>query len=164
MNTRIVSAVALAVAALSAGQAMAADTSSPKTREQVNAEYADAVRSGNIVASGQTGLKLNELNPSLYPAARPVAQGLSREQVKADLAEASRAGDIFASGEAGGGKLNELHPNQYPAHSVVQSPSRALVKAELAEALRSGDIIASGEAGGRKNELYPNRYRANAVN
>ena len=38
------------------------------TREQVNAELAQAIRSGDIIANYQTGLKRNEMNPGLYPA------------------------------------------------------------------------------------------------
>ncbi|MEO8121080.1 MAG: DUF4148 domain-containing protein [Rhodoferax sp.] len=86
------------------------------TREQVTAELAEAVRTGDIVADGESGLKLNELYPSRYPA-KLVQAGLTREQVKAELAEAVRTGDIVAAGD-NGLKLNELHPNRYPAQTM----------------------------------------------
>jgi Domain of unknown function (DUF4148) len=88
MNRAYASIAALAIATLSAGHALAADHQSPITREQVKAELAEAIRTGNIVAN-DVGQKLNELNPSAYPA-QPVVAGKTREQVKAELAEAIR--------------------------------------------------------------------------
>ena len=38
------------------------------TSEQVRAELSAAVRSGDVMAGGEIGLKLNELYPSRYPA------------------------------------------------------------------------------------------------
>ena len=110
MNRTYASIIALSLAAFGAGHALAADASAPKTREQVKAELAEAVRTGNIVGNEQ-GQKLNEIYPSRYPAQTSVA-GKTREQVKAELAEAIRTGDIVASGDRGQ-KLNELFPNQY---------------------------------------------------
>jgi hypothetical protein len=40
-----------------------------KTREQVKAELAEAQRTGDIIADGESGKKLNELYPSRYPKA-----------------------------------------------------------------------------------------------
>ena len=37
-----------------------------KSREQVKAELAEALRTGNIMADGETGLKLNQLYPQRY--------------------------------------------------------------------------------------------------
>ena len=60
-----------------------------KTREQVKAELAEAIRNGDIVADGQTGAKFNQLYPNRYP--QPVlAQGKSREDVRAELVESRR--------------------------------------------------------------------------
>ena len=111
MNRSYFSAITLAVAALAAGNAMAADASAPKTREQVKAELAEAIRTGDIVVNGETHQKANEVNPGLYPA-KPVLQGKTREEVKAELAEAIRTGDIMADGETGL-KLNQLYPQRY---------------------------------------------------
>ena len=83
------------------------------TREQVKAELAAAVRTGDIMAGGESGLKLNELYPSRYPA-KQVQSSVTREQVKAELAEAIRTGDIMAGGESNL-KCNELHPNMHPS-------------------------------------------------
>ena len=41
-----------------------------KTREQVKAELAEATRTGDIIAPGESGLKLNELYPQRYEQAR----------------------------------------------------------------------------------------------
>jgi hypothetical protein len=38
-----------------------------RTREQVKAELAEAQRTGDVIANGETGLKLNELSPGRYP-------------------------------------------------------------------------------------------------
>ena len=70
MNRSTFSAVALAFAALAATNAIAADASSPKTREQVKAELAEAVRTGNIVINGETSQKSNEMFPGMF-AAKP---------------------------------------------------------------------------------------------
>jgi uncharacterized membrane protein len=127
MNRSTFSAIALTVAALAASNAMAADASAPKTREQVKAELAEAVRTGNIIANGETGQKANELFPGLYPA-KPAAQGKTREQVQAELAEAVRTGDIVADGETGL-KLNQINPGRYPAKPAAQGKTREQVKA-----------------------------------
>ena len=49
MNRSYFSAITLAVAALAAGNAMAADASAAKTREQVKAELAEAIRTGDLI-------------------------------------------------------------------------------------------------------------------
>lgn len=153
MKTSYLSIIAFAVASLSIGNALAQD-SGYKTRDQVKAELAEAIRTGDI-AVGENSLKLNELNPSNYPA-KPAFQSKTREQVKAELAEAVRTGDIVV-GESGL-KRNELFAHQYPAKPVVQGKTRAQVLAELAQAKRTGDIVVHAELGLKENELYPSRY------
>ena len=49
MNRKTLSAIALVAAAFATGHAVAADASAPKTREQVKAELAEAIRTGDIV-------------------------------------------------------------------------------------------------------------------
>ena len=88
-----------------------AQAQSEKTRDQVKAELAEAIRTGDVLASGESGLKLNELYPQRYPHA-PAAVATTRAQVKAELAEAIRTGDMIASGESGL-KLNEEFPQRY---------------------------------------------------
>lgn len=127
-----------------------------KTRAQVRAELAEAIRTGDIVV-GESSLKLNERHPHRYPAF-PKAAGKTREQVKAELAEAIRTGDVVV-GESSL-KLNEIHPHRYPSVATGPGKTRAQVLAELAEATRTGDILAGGEASLKLNELYPERYQA----
>lgn len=117
MNRQTFSAIALVAAAFAAGQAVAADASSPlfangeasqvlpvqaavqgKTREQVNAELAEAIRTGDIVIGGEASAKAHEFN-----TVQTGQQGKTREQVKAELAEAIRTGDIVV------GEGNQTH-------------------------------------------------------
>ena len=114
MRTSKIATVALLLAALGSGCAVAADTyTQSPARAQVLAELADAQRTGNIL-DGKTGKMLNEVHPNSYPT-KAAVQGPTREQVLAELAEAKRTGDIL-DGKTGK-KLNELHPNLYPAKS-----------------------------------------------
>src|SRR5690606_31700699 len=103
------SATVLSFAALFAGQAMAANDA-PVTREQVKAELAEAIRTGNIV-TGESSTKLNEQFPQLYPQQED-ASSVTRAQVKAKLAQARRTGNMIV-GESGL-KLNEIYPGNYP--------------------------------------------------
>ncbi|MBS3996701.1 MAG: DUF4148 domain-containing protein [Hydrogenophaga sp.] len=63
-----------------AGEAL----SQGKTRAQVKAELAQAVRNGDVIADGESGLRYNELFPSRYPQPT-LAQGKSRDDVRAEL-------------------------------------------------------------------------------
>ena len=90
------------------------------TREQVKAEFAEAVRTGDIM-SNRGGQKLNERFPDRYPA-KQVQSTLTREQVKAELAEAVRTGDIMSN--RGGQKLNERFPDRYPVKQVQSTLTR----------------------------------------
>lgn len=117
-----------------AGTAMAQNA--PLTRAEVKAELAEAVRTGNILADGETGLKLNQVNPSRYPA-KPGQLGKTRAQVQAELADAIRTGDLVADAETGL-RFNEINPSNYPAKPGVPGKSRAQVLAELGEAQRLG--------------------------
>lgn len=93
MNRITVSALALALTALSAGHALAADTT--KTRAQVEAERQEALRTGNVVASidGYGNQKLNEVFPGQYPAKASVG-GKTRAQVEAERQLAIRSGAL----------------------------------------------------------------------
>jgi len=145
---------------LLAGFATAAHAQAEKTREQVRTELAEAIRTGDMFAGGDSGLKLNELYPRRYPRA-VAAPTASREQVKAEFAEAVRTGNVFAAGE-GALKLNEELPRRYPAVTVPAGKTRSEVKAELAEAIRTGDMVAAGEASMKLNEQFPQRYAKTA--
>lgn len=150
------SLLACAALAVSAGQALAGDLVQGKTRAEVKAELAEALRTGDIVAAGETGMKLNELYPERY-ATTDAAPGKTRAEVRAELDEAIRSGNIVAGGESGQ-KLNELHPERYATTRPAAGKTRAQVKAELAEAQRTGDIVAAGESGLKLNELFPGNY------
>jgi hypothetical protein len=106
-TSKLTAALGVALAAAALSPAWAQD-SGPKTREQVRAELLEAQRTGDIMADGETGKKLNEVFPNAYPAKSSTA-GLTREQVKAELVEAQRRGDVMVDGESGR-KLNELSP------------------------------------------------------
>lgn len=125
------------------------------TREQVKAELAEAVRTGNMPAQGEQGLMLNEMYPGRYPA-KQVQAGFTREQVKAELAQAIRTGNMPATGDRGY-LLNEVYPNSYSAKQVQGGITREQVKAELAEAIRLGDYMV-GDNGQKCNELHPDMH------
>ena len=189
MKTSYSTAIALAISALIAGQAFAADTTTAetgKTRAQVQAELVQARASGNITApdqlsidyTGRTGAKMNEVFPGRYAAVAPVSTK-TRADVIAEMAEAKRTGNVMASsqvaidfGSTTAAKLNEIFPSRYPAVASAPAKTRAEVRTELAEAQRTGDIVASQDLGdafvagnGRKlNELFPNSYPVTVTN
>lgn len=126
------------------------------TREQVKAEFAEAVRTGDIM-SNRGGQKLNERFPDRYPA-RQAQSTLTREQVKAELAEAQRTGDMVAGQSSR--KLNEISPSRYPVKPAQSRLTREQVKTELAEAQRTGNYVAQGEESGLCNEVHPYMHSA----
>ena len=138
MNRTLASALAVSVLALAAGQALAAD----KTRDQVTAEYLEAVRTGNIVAGidGHGNQKLNEIFPGSYPT-QTEAAGKTRAEVSAEYFQAVRTGNIVSTVDGyGNQKLNEVFPGSYPAQAKTGGKTRAEVNAELTQALRSGAL------------------------
>lgn len=143
---------ALALAA-AAGGALSQEA---LTRQQVKAELAEAIRTGDIVGNGEAGQKLNELNPGRYPA-KQVVQNRTRAQVRAELAEAQRTGDIVGNGDSSL-KLNEMYPGRYASKPMMARKTRAEVKTELAEAVRTGDILVNNETGLKAKELSPGVY------
>ena len=100
MKTKIynVAAGLVAAAFVAALPAQAAETG--KTREQVKAEYQEAVRTGDIVEP-ITGQKLNEMYPAAYPA-KPAAVAKTREQVKTEREQAVKSSPALAP-QVGGG-------------------------------------------------------------
>ena len=148
----------LIVLSLFAAPAFASDQGVSKTREQVRAELAQAMRSGDMLASGESGLTLKQINPGAYPVDASAQVTKTREQVRTELEQAIRTGDILAGGESSA-KLNELTPGRYPAVATAPSKTRGQVKSELARAIREGEIVA-GEDGRKLNEIYPDRYHA----
>lgn len=128
------SVIAFTFAAMFAGQAMAASSDTPITRQQVKAELAEAIRTGNIVP-GESGLRLNELYPHAYPQNQNTST-VTRAQVQAELDEAVRTGNVVV-GESSR-RLNEIYPQNYVAQNNASGKSREQVRAELAEAIDAG--------------------------
>ncbi|CAN0505135.1 unnamed protein product, partial [Phaeothamnion confervicola] len=159
VNPRL-TVVAIALSTLVAGHALAADPAVGKTREQVRAELNEAIRTGDIVADGATGQRLNQLYPSRY--AQPVVvASKSRADVRAEVQQARLSGELVTDGETGEKIAEYVAPRSAAANTAVAAASgktRAEVKAELAEAIRNGDLVADGETGAKFNQLYPNRY------
>ena len=55
-----------------------------KTRAEVKAELAEAIRNGELIADGQTGARFKDVNPGRYPA-EATFQAKSRDDVRAEL-------------------------------------------------------------------------------
>ncbi len=180
MKTSYITAIALAVSTLVAGPAFAADNSTGKTRDQVQAELVQARATGDIIApdqlsidyTGRTGAKLNEVFPARYAAVVAVSNK-TRADVVADMKEAKRTGNVTAPTWAsidyagyGNAKMNEIFPSRYPAQAAVAGKTRAQVRTELAEAQRTGDmqadntlsIVYAGIPGQKLKDLYPTQY------
>ncbi|MGA0571236.1 DUF4148 domain-containing protein [Variovorax sp. VNK109] len=149
----------LIVLSLIAAPAFASDQVVSKTREQVRAELVQAQKRGEMLASGESGLTLKQINPAAYPVTASTQAPKTREQVRAELDRAIQTGEMLAAGESGA-KLNELVSRRYPAIAVKSYKSRDEVKSELARAIREGEVEAVGEDGRKLNEIYPDRYHA----
>lgn len=149
----------LIILALSAAPAFAFDANhgaKTKTREEVKAELSQALRSGDVMAGGEIGAKVSELNSGRYQLVTP-ALGKTRDQVRVELEQAVRAGEMFAAGESGL-MLKELQPDLYPAKVAQAGKTREQVKEELAQAIHTGDLMAAGEDGRKLNEIFPGQY------
>lgn len=85
MNTIRFASIALAATFFGATGAMAQSTAAPVTREEVKAELAEAIRTGEILSVGEIGLKMNELYPANYPRQATQTKA-TRAQVKAERA------------------------------------------------------------------------------
>ena len=109
------SIIALALTPIAAGSVFAADMT-PKTRDQVRAELAQAQRDGSLIADGQTGATFRDLFPGSYmqPAA---ASSKTRDQVRAELMEAQRNGTLIADGQTGA-SFRSLFPGNYPMNNT----------------------------------------------
>jgi uncharacterized membrane protein len=143
-----------AIASLAAHSHACAQT--PLTRAEVIAQYREAQRTGDLLAPGDSGLKLNEIAPDRYPKTA-AATSLTRDQVVAELQAAIRSGDVVAPGDSGM-KLNELYPGRYPAAMAVAGKTREQVRAETLESIRTGDMQMPGDSGLKQNEVAPTLY------
>ena len=66
---------------------------STKTRAQVQAELAEAIRTGEMIGNGQTGQTAYQLNPSAFPE-RPMATGKTRADVLSEMEKARMDGSL----------------------------------------------------------------------
>jgi hypothetical protein len=128
------------------------------TRAQVKAELLEAIRTGDIPATGDHGLTERELYPHRYPA-RVMEAGKTRQQVLEELAEAVRSGDLVANGDHDK-TLRELYPSRYPALPMALGKTRQQVKDELALAIRLGDAPVNGDDGLSPFERNPQQFAA----
>jgi hypothetical protein len=159
MKTSYAATIALAIATLAAGQAMAANTPvQGKTREQVRAELMESRRNTDSRDSIEpvTGLSFRELS------ATPVAgQGKTRAQVRAEVLDVRRNTDSRDSIEP----VTGLSFRELSATPVAgQGKTRDQVRAELTQAQHSrdsGDVVES-TTGMTFRELNPGRYAAKA--
>jgi hypothetical protein len=104
MNSRLLPATLAVFAALSVGQAFAADEANQfnpnaiaqgtATRAQVKAELAQAVRAGEIATDVETGQSLSQ------PFVTHATSALTRAEVKAELVQAARAGQLPLADQA----------------------------------------------------------------
>ena len=127
MQRSYTSMLVAALMTIAAGHALADEAPASKTREQVRAETAEAIRTGDVL-DYETGMKLNQLFPGQYAPkaatthaqkAPAVTQGKTREEVRAEAAEAIRTGDIVDYET--GLKLNQLFPGQYASKPTAQA-------------------------------------------
>ncbi|APW43965.1 DUF4148 domain-containing protein [Rhodoferax saidenbachensis] len=72
MKNTTVATIALAIATLAAGQAMAADNAAPKTREEVRAELLEAQRNRTSLDQKESysGLTYRELAEAMKPVVK----------------------------------------------------------------------------------------------
>jgi hypothetical protein len=104
MNSRLLPATLAVFAALSVGQAFAADEANQfnpnaiaqgtATRAQVKAELAQAVRAGEIATDVETGQSLSQ------PFVTHATSAKTRAEVKAELVQAARAGQLPLADQA----------------------------------------------------------------
>lgn len=126
----------LIVLSLIAAPAFASDQAISKTRQQVQAELAQAMQSGDMLAYGESGMTLKQINPSAYPVTATAPSMKTREQVRAELEQAIRSGEMLAAGESGA-KLNQLMSRRYPVVEAKSYKTRDQVKSELARDRKS---------------------------
>ncbi len=119
------STMALTMAALSAGQALAADPVMPKSRAEVRQEMEDAKSTGEIQANDLDGWPVDQHPPMAK------GPGLTREQVRQEREDAERNGEIQAN------DLDGWPLDQHPPNSTGPSFSREQVRKEMEESQRN---------------------------
>jgi hypothetical protein len=155
MKNTTTASIVIALAALSAGQAMAADSSADAIR--------DSFRGGADVVEPSTGQKLGDLFPALYGNVSTKTSA----QVAAELAQAqsaSSAGDVVEP--TTGMKLSTLFPAAYATQQVASVGTRAQVRAEAVQAMsvhNAGDVV-EPVTGMKLSALFASRYSGNTYN
>jgi ribosomal protein L30E len=109
-----------------------ANPSTPKSRDQVQAELASAQQNGDIVAG--MGFTQRELSHGTIGPVT-VASDNTREQVKAELAQAQRNGDIVAGM---GFTQRELSHGTIGPVTVASTKTREQVYSELVQWKKTG--------------------------
>jgi len=110
--------------------AITSSTAHGRSRADVRAELDAAQRSGDMLAAGESGLKLSEVSPT-RDRHETVLAGKTRAQVLAELAEARRNGELLVAGESGLTQ-REVHPQMAPraaASMVAGAPAGAAMSA-----------------------------------
>ena len=100
----------LIILALSAAPAFAFDAShgaQSKTREEVKAELSQALRSGDIMAGGEIGAKVSELNSGGYQLKTPVL-GKTRDDAAGEALD--KAGRTLGLPYPGGISIDKISP------------------------------------------------------
>lgn len=151
MNTKLRTTVSILALAVAAVPVFAQDAAAAKTREQVRAELLEAQRTGDVMADGESGMRLNELYPRNFPAST-TAQGRARTEVRSELLEAQRRGELMSFGDSESA-FTQRYPGSTPATSGM---TRAEVKAQLLDAQRRGELMTS-DSGSTINGAYPYR-------
>jgi len=145
--------LSLSIAAVAFVAALPARSQEEKSRAEVRAVTAEAIRTGNLPV-GDEGHTANQIAPRKY-GARPVVDGETRAQVKADTARARRLGEIPV------GELDraprEITPGRYPPAAAAPGVSRAEIKAETREAIQEG-ALSIGDGNRELAEQNPRRY------
>ncbi|WP_425258813.1 DUF4148 domain-containing protein [Rubrivivax sp. RP6-9] len=156
MNSLRTLSIALAAATLFGNPALSQEGG--LTREQVRAELAEARRNGDLRTGGETGLRMRDKFPGLYPAEPAAPAPKSRQQVRRELEQARADGSMTLAGETGLTEA-ELAPHRFAARPALFAKTRDEVKAELATARRLGDMPA-GEDSRTLAEAHPQAYAA----
>ncbi|MEY4764603.1 MAG: hypothetical protein RI907_1276 [Pseudomonadota bacterium] len=83
--------IALILSVATAVPALAEEANVGKTREQVRAELLEAIRTGDILVTDDSGRKLKDIYPSNYQAATATAKSAGQDKAVTAAAGASKA-------------------------------------------------------------------------
>jgi hypothetical protein len=119
MNSKLVSTLVIALATIGAANSFAAD-SSPLTREQVRAEYVQAVKAGTLPVNGDIA----------YVPSTKFESTKTRAEVQAEYFQAVKAGALPANGDTA----------YVPSTKFESNQTRAQVQAEYLQARKNGTL------------------------